>query len=92
MLDQGFEPWSSARKAKMIGRTTPIERSALDRMEREYINLINLVESADSSHGLVPLTDGSSTVWVDPYSPVNAGSSSLVNARIPSSRSSVPSR
>src|SRR6056297_3116520 len=26
MLDQGFEPWSSARKAKMIGRTTPIER------------------------------------------------------------------
>ena len=26
MLRQGFEPWSSARKAKMIGRTTPTER------------------------------------------------------------------
>jgi hypothetical protein len=29
MLGQGFEPWSSARKAKMIGRTTPTERVAL---------------------------------------------------------------
>jgi hypothetical protein len=27
MLGQGFEPWSSARKAKMIGRTTPTERT-----------------------------------------------------------------
>ncbi len=26
MLGQGFEPWSSARKANMIGRTTPTER------------------------------------------------------------------
>ena len=26
MLTQGFEPWSSARKADMIGRATPSER------------------------------------------------------------------
>ena len=51
MLDQGFEPWSSARKAKMIGRTTPIERSALQRMERGYINFITRGDSADASHG-----------------------------------------
>ncbi len=29
VLGQGFEPWSSARKAKMIGRTTPTERTAI---------------------------------------------------------------
>ncbi len=30
MLGQGFEPWSSARKANMIGRTTPTERTSKD--------------------------------------------------------------
>ena len=30
MLGQGFEPWSSARKANMIGRTTPTERRISD--------------------------------------------------------------
>ena len=30
MLGQGFEPWSSARKANMIGRTTPTERCISD--------------------------------------------------------------
>lgn len=30
MLDRGFEPLSSARKAEMIGRTTPIEHMKID--------------------------------------------------------------
>ena len=46
MLRQGFEPWSSARKAEMIGRTTPTElastlpyyQSALYRLSRWVIN------------------------------------------------------